>query len=247
MPKRTLKRRGQCAVCSHPQVHEINAKLLAEEHMRDVAAEYAISKSTVHRHKSGCFAKAVESYRANVQENQGINVEREFKENLEFAKRLRTAAEEYLEHPTDPLKLAIIPRADEIDVVYFDYADIGKHGPKKKTAKLSVLLATLSDETDFKPDRVTIKHVDMRKFALDAIETTDICIDKFAKLAGAYRDKQPNPFSIENALKTYQIWLDKNPLATSAEKLAAIDDVANFTRVDRAVLAVKIQQIDSIQ
>jgi hypothetical protein len=46
------------------------------------------------------------------------------------------------------------------------------------------------------PNYAVIKTADIRKLALDAINTTDTCIDKFAKLGGDYVKDKTNPKDI---------------------------------------------------
>ena len=229
----------KCSVCLHPEMKAINSAIWNREQCRAIAAQFGVDKSTVSTHARKCLGKAINQIHEERQRKGAIDVETEFKENLAFAKRLRTAAEEYLSHPDDPLKLAILPRADEIDVVYFDYNDFGKRGPKKKTAKLSMLLATIRDETPFKPDKVTIKHVDIRKFALDAIETADTCIDKFARLGGLYRDNRPNEETLEKALRAFSLWQSKNPHASPEDAADAIKQFAKGYGVPEQMLTEK--------
>lgn len=130
-----------------------------------------------------------------------VDVRQEFHEQLAFAKSLRTAARDYLANTEGQLELS--PRADEVSVVYYDPSDTDDRGkPKKKTDTLNVLLEKISGVFD--ADKVTIKHMDMRKFALDAINTADTCIDKFAKLYGEYTKEKENPADISTLLRAYE-------------------------------------------
>lgn len=196
----------KCKACQHPDVKTINSQIRSSVSLRDIARQFNLSKDGVHRHIEACLELTIGALIKEKKVKQAINVYEEFLEQLEFAKELRIAAREYLSNPNDPLKLIIIPRADEIDVVYFDYAERDERGnPKKKTANLHALLQRIEcDEgTAFEPDKVQIKHVDLRKFALDAINTADTCIDKFAKLGGAYQQDQKNKTDLERAKDHY--------------------------------------------
>ncbi len=193
-----------------------------------------------------------------------VDVREEFEEQLRYAKKLRTMSEEYLSDPDDPLRLNIMPRADEIEVIYYDHCDLiagDDRRPKKKKADLQQLLAMLAGPSDIEDawakdqarekvidiadpaelfeatwkaakdyfvrerqsidrsaEKVTIKHVDMRKFALDVINTTDTCIDKFAKLGGDYaRDKQAPGDPLAMARKVIE-----DAVARGMEKAEAI-------------------------
>ena len=155
----------------------------------EVGKEFGVSKQAV----GVQIQKAIEERSEAFQQEIAVNVRKEFGEQLRFAKKLRRAAEEYLSSETDPMRLILLPRADEIEVVYYDFEDKTTKGePKKKTATLHALLAKV-EASNIEADKVNIKHVDMRKFALDAISVTDTCIDKFAKLGGEYMKEKPNP------------------------------------------------------
>jgi hypothetical protein len=161
--------------------------------------------TSLHRHTENCLKVAIAAVIAKKKEKQGIDVHREFEENLVFARRLRLAAYTYLSDPIDPLKILIIPFAHEIEVSYFDNTDlIGPEDdpkPKKKSAKLSMLLAQIEQLRNFEVDKVNIKHIDLRSFALDCIRTVDVCVDKFARLAGSYKKDGPNANDTESMAK----------------------------------------------
>ncbi len=154
----------KCSVCSHKQVKRFNTELLNGKALRDIALRGGMSHQSVYRHLENCLKVEVQ---AVIQENKvarAIDVHEEFREQLDFAKKLRQAAEFYLRDTSDPLKLSIIPRADEIDITYLDHTDMtgGEYPqPKQKTAKLSVLLATIEEVRNIEADKINIKHVDL--------------------------------------------------------------------------------------
>ncbi len=141
-------------------------------------------------------------------EKELIDVYAEFTDQLAFAKQLKQAARDFLSDTDDPLKLLIVPQAHEIEVVYYDHNDLETIGfgenavtrPKKKKAQLSVILQSLADE-GMEPDKFTIKTVDIRKFALDAIATADMCIDKFARMGGAYQKDKSNEHDVADLIE----------------------------------------------
>jgi hypothetical protein len=171
------------------QTKALELWLVKKKSYREIAKVLGISTGQVGNDVNAAIAKAAESLKMDL----AVNVRREFGEQLKFAKKLRQAAEDYLSSDTDPMKLVLIPRADEIDIAYYDFADTTSKGePKKKTATLHALLAKV-EGLNIEADKITIRHVDMRKFALDAINTTDTCIDKFSKLGGDYANPRNNP------------------------------------------------------
>lgn len=193
----------KCSICTCVNLTQINRMILKGVSFRNISLRVWNTDShfvSVHRHTINCLKFDIAAVAAANKKEQAIAIHEEFREQLDFAKQLRSAAEEYLADPNDPLKLAILPRSDEIDVVYFDNTDLTAGDapmPKKKTAKLAALLQNVEELRNIDVDKITIKHVDLRSFALDAIKTTDLCLDRFAKLSGAYQDNRANESDAE--------------------------------------------------
>lgn len=200
----------RCTTCQHPKAAEINTLLANGQSLRYIEKRYGIKHGAAQRHRAKCigrvFAEASEVKDRLVNQivekspyKEAIVVYDEFHEQLEFAKELRTAARKYLSDVHDPLRMDITPRANEIEVTYLDHNDMEKitfgskviEKPKKKKALLSLILESLKD-TGLEPEKFVIKTIDMRKFALDAINTADLCIDKFARMGGAYQQDRKN-------------------------------------------------------
>jgi DNA-binding CsgD family transcriptional regulator len=191
---------------------------IAEKTYREIAKHFGVSVGTAHSD----VQTYLEKRQAELGEEFAVDVRREFGQQLRFAKKLRQAAEEVLSDPNDPLKLTIIPRADEIEVVYYDHNDLFMGQPKRKKAMLSALMEALVEQAGFEADKFTVKHVDIRKFALDAISVTDTCIDKFAKLQGDYVDAKKNPSdNLSIAKRVVEELLAKGEDRTEAVKFAA--------------------------
>ena len=190
----------RCSVCSDKRAKKINESICNNLSYRSIALQFGMSHTAVIRHVETCLGLELAVIQKKHVERQAIDVYEEFKEQLAFAKDLRLAAREYLSDVNDPLKLSITPKAHEIEVTYFDHNDMEMIGevmrPKKKTAQLSVILESMFSEGNLEPDKYKITTVDIRKFALDAINTTDTCIDKFAKLSGEYTADKSNPADI---------------------------------------------------
>lgn len=157
---------------------------------------------------------------------RSVDVAVEFFEQLEMAKQVRDAARAYLGDPSDPLKLIMVPQAHEIEIVYYDHNDTQTLGevsfPKKKKALLSVIMQSLAAE-GMEPDKFTIKTVDIRKFALDAIASADLCIDKFARMTGAYKSTpdEKDPALLAAQMIEFLIakgWEREKAIATAKKK-----------------------------
>ncbi len=148
-----------------------------------------MSHQSVYRHLENCLKVEVQ---AVIQENKvarAIDVHEEFREQLEFAREIRTAARKWLV-VADEINLD--PRSTEVQVVYYDLLNCDDKGnPSRERAPLNELLDRVTTAA-VQPVHSIIKTVDLRKFALDAINTADTCIDKFAKIAGSYTQDKKN-------------------------------------------------------
>ncbi len=189
----------KCTICVHKQVAAINKAICNSDSYRNIGKQFNVGHVSVLRHVTVCLNF---KYQTLVEENrvaQAVNVYEEFQEQLAYAKSLRETSKMYLSDPDDPFGLFIGPQAHEIDITYFDFNDLEEVGvgenmtlkPKKKKAKLNTILAELAGR-GIESSRVDIKTLDIRKYALDAINTADVCIDKFARMGGAYQKDRRN-------------------------------------------------------
>ena len=185
----------RCTICTHKKVNEINSKVVEGGSFRGIARHFDTDDASLMRHVSKCLTIEIAALLREKKIAQAVNVYEEFTEQLAFAKSLRDTAQTYLSDPDDPFQLFIGPQAHEIDVLYYDFNDMEQVGeterPKKKKAKLNDLLAELAGR-GIEGYRVEMKTIDIRKYALDAISTADVCIDKFARMGGAYQKDKNN-------------------------------------------------------
>lgn len=201
----------KCKSCQHPDVKTINSQIRSSVSLRNIALQFGMSHTAVNRHAETCLGLTIGALIEQGKIERAIDVHEEFREQLTFAKQLRLAAQEYLGNPNDPLRLLITPKAHEIEVTYFDHNDLVPVGigetvvmkPKKKVAQLSVILEAVYADGNLEPDKYKVTTIDIRKFALDTINTTDTCIDKFAKLGGAYTQDKPNTAVIQEFMHKF--------------------------------------------
>jgi hypothetical protein len=228
-----------CSICKLKNVGEINSQIAQGVPFRNIAQQIKPTHYSVYRHAINCLTMDVQQFMREGRLPSVINVREEFAEQLAFAKKLRVAAQDYLSDPADPLKVILLPRADEIEVVYYDNNDVteGENPkPKKKRTDLQTLLYMLQGPDDLaddwakeaaaekildegdpdkvfrktweaakkyflrerqsidrEADKVTIKHVDLRSFAIKSLEAADMALNRFAMMEGAYTDNRPNP------------------------------------------------------
>lgn len=203
-----------CAICTHQKNTEIDTLIkqrLVAGHVidyRNISETYGMAISAVSRHVSDHLKLKLREAIEDHQLKRVVDVYDEFLEQLDFAKHLRQSAQEYLSDVNDPLKLSITPKAHEIEVTYFDHNDMeivpmGNkviERPKKKAAQLSVILESFVDR-NLHPEKFKVTTIDIRKFALEALDRADMSIDKFAKLGGNYTNPKTNSEDISAIAK----------------------------------------------
>ncbi len=229
----------KCTICHHEQVGQINTAIHKGVAFRVISRQIKnndTARDAIRRHTENCLKIEVAALIQQKKTEQAVDVIAEFKEQLVFTKKLRSAAEMYLSDPLDPLKIAINPFSHEISVSYFDYTELLPSGaPTKKTAPLSNLLnavqeigkmimasdANVDGDMVFgkilQIDKISVRHVDLRSFALDAIKTTDMCLDKFAKISGIYQQDRENEQKVQRMVTAIEQYLENHPDADRPE------------------------------
>lgn len=201
-----------CTICKHPNVSQIDSSIAKHVAFRTIAKQTDTHYSAVQRHARRCLNFDLGTAMAEERLGRSVDVAVEFLEQLQMAKDLREAARQYLADPSDPLRLMLIPQAHEIEIVYYDHNDMEPVGevmmPKRKKAMLSAIMQSLAQE-GFEPDKYTIKTVDIRKYALEAIAATDVCIDKFARMNGSYKSTPDDKDPMQLAMQMLQFLVDK--------------------------------------
>jgi hypothetical protein len=188
---------------------------------------------SVSRHAENCLKLDLQALIREKKLEKAIDVHEEFREQLVFVKKARDAAQKWLNDPTDPDVFTVDPRADEIDVVYFDSGATDAQGmPTKCKAPLQELL----DRIDGDRYRVTnhfIKTVDLREYALKTIDKCDLTIDRFAKISGAYTKEKDNPATVSEIAQEVvnrlidRGWTEAEARAFAAEKYPEVSNAIN--------------------
>lgn len=178
------------------------------------------------RHTDNCLNAEIAAVIQQRKIDNAVDAFSELCEQLDFAKAIRTAAREYLNDEKGNISLA--PRADEIDVLYWDLESV-PGVPTKAKAPLDELLERAQSDT-VRPVRPYIKGIDMREFALKAINTTDSIVDKFIKIEGLYTKERDNPDELRNTIEAIKFFLDKHPEADREEVIEAYAIPKGFSK-----------------
>ena len=236
----------RCTICLRSDVKAINKAICNSQSYRKIAIELNLSESALNRHIDTCLNTDVNEIKNNHRVSQIIDVHAEFAEQLAFAKDLREAAKKWLVVADE---IDLDPRSTEVQVVYLDLLDKDdKDKPKQKKESLSALLDHV-DGDKVRPTYSIIKTVDLRKFALDAINTADLCIDKFAKLFGLYQKDAFNERDIDTAIEAFCRLSASHP---GFDREGALDMLAGVPGMDvkrlRAGIAAReVQELEAVQ
>ena len=161
-------------------------KQYAPPSCREIGEALGVDRTTVLHD----IEKAIQELSAEVKAEIEVDVKKEFARQLEFAKELREAAREYL--TVDGYINLTAAREDEAMVAIRVEMD----GRTKLTERPVAEVLEKIRMADLNARSIRIEPMD-RKFALEyalkAISSADVCIDKHAKLLGAYTKEKENP------------------------------------------------------
>lgn len=231
----------KCSICTNPKVKAINSAIHAGGSLRNVAQQFGVHYNSVGRHVENCLKCTLGAILTKHRTKQAVDIYKEFEENLAFATELRKAAQEWL---TVDGKIDLDPRANEVMVVYLDHTLTAGNGkPTQSKMKLDELLEMAQTEAR-EPTFAIVKTLDLRKFALDAIDKVDTCIDKFAKIGGAYKTGDQDESAIQRVVRAYHMVTQLLNL-TNEEREQWLKTFATEAGVDYTALSkhVEIQEI----
>jgi len=198
----------RCYICNSPHLKEIN-DLIPTTSQMEIARRFpeegvvlTTMTQRISRHTKNCLntgvSQLIQTGRAKQAEGYLVNVAKEHHDNLEFVKQLRDAARAWLEDPDHADQLTLDPRAEEVRVVYYTrnpdpcIAEIQRH-----SASLQELLDRLTENGDktnvHRINTVKFKRIDMRLYALRAVDACNPILAEYAKILGLYKQDAPNP------------------------------------------------------
>lgn len=183
-----------------------------------------------------------------------VDVYEELRALLTFAQKMKAAAELWLLDPNDETgqTFTMAPRAEEIDIVYWDLTEEKPVQKRDRLDKLLGMLAgerpgVLADPTPF------IKTVDLRELSLKIIDRCDNVLDKFSRITGLYQRERANDEQIAGMVRAYavlrkQFIQDNGSEPTAQQEETLITNVLEYNgrRVDEKEFrkALAVQAID---
>ena len=165
----------------------------------------------------------------------------EIRDQLNFAKEIQAATREWLTDP-ETGRITLIPRADEIEITYLDWAEVNQRGePKKCEALLSDLILNIQQiRSSFDYRSATIKSIDIREYALKTIDVMDKILDKFAKIDGHYQKERENDEKLSRVSKAFLHFVEDQKLTTNSENVLWLQRFAQQSGVDLKRLAERV-------
>lgn len=235
-PKKSTGRK--CSICTNAEVKKINSLINERKSFRDISRQISGDekmKDALWRHTENCLKLEISALIKEKKIENAIDHYAEIGEQLKFAKKLRLAAEEYLSDPENPDKLILLPRADEIEIVYFDHNDKVMGESKRKRAKLDAILEEIFIKGAKQADKWSIKHVDLRSFALDSVKTTGSVLDMIFKLEGLYQKDRENSDELSQLKKQIEKRAEQKGVSYDEE-------VKNYLKLFGAEIKPEIKQ-----
>lgn len=190
MPRRSV-------VETHPEYEKIRQDIVqGVMTYTKIAKKYGISYDAVRRFVDKQLVHlAAESQK--VREWDADRIVEELEEIMSYAQKLLDACDEWLRDPESPDRYTLMPRSDEVDVVYMETSG-DRTVPKK--AKLQDLLDGLKED-GYAIRSATWKVSDPRKLMLDAVSRLGSQMEIIAKTRGEIKDVT---YSIANS----EVWIN---------------------------------------
>lgn len=189
----------------HPEREQIENDIIHGVSYRKIAEKYGMSNTTVFNYAHSRLKDLLIDSKKMRQWN-GDRLVGEIEKILSRAQKLFDALDDYLQDPRDPDKYTVSPRADDIDVVYYDGEVDGKAA--KRVAKLQDLIDELRGNEKIVLDH-RLRGNDPRKLFLETIDRLGAQLEKIGKIRGEIKDATITIQSSEVWVNFQQIILEE--------------------------------------
>lgn len=176
----------QSVIATHPKYEEIRKDIVSGTMPYvNIAKKYGVSYAAVRRF----IASQLPSLAAESQKMREWDADRivqELEQTIEYAQKLLDACDEWLTDPDSPDRYTLVPRAHEVEIVYYEQSGEDDR-PVKKKASLQELLDELK-EGGVSAFDARWKVADPRRLLLDAVGRLGAQIEVIAKTRGEIKD-----------------------------------------------------------
>jgi hypothetical protein len=174
------------SVETHPKSEQIIKALISgTRSQRSIAKQFGISHASVRRYLVQKLTYQAAKIAAEKEQYQGQELLKEVEHVMHRMRLLYDACHEYLEDPKKPDTYYLGPRAQEMDVVY--YEKVGKKMVKRRM-NLQTLISRLRKEHKKTIVEVKYKHADPRKLIIDTASTLTRQLELIGKIQGHIKD-----------------------------------------------------------
>jgi hypothetical protein len=152
-----------CTVCSSPERVAIDKALVDGEPRRRIAARFGVPETSLRRHAVEHLPEVLaagqhmahapdlarqQAAQEIAAQNHVLDVQATLRLCQSLTVKLATACDEWLTDPDDPARYTLVPRSDDVWVIYDDDGELTPQGhPTRKKARLSRLLALVQSQS----------------------------------------------------------------------------------------------------
>ncbi len=232
----------KCSICNNGKVAEINRLIAKGISFRAISRQIFGSddgRCSIGRHSENCLHLDSAVLQEQIKKGEAIDHHKELNAMFEDIRKHRNAANLWLTDPDNTDEFNLCPRGNEIDIIYLHPSKTDKNGqPTRLKDNLDNILADLDGRTRG-VEKVFIKSVDLREFALKIIDKADMLLDKFAKVSGLYTQDRTNPDTLQRAANAINDVFKMRPDADRDYVISRICATANV-RVDDVIKFLKL-------
>ena len=134
----------KCSICEHKDRQKIDLLLVNSEALRKISKRFFVSITALSRHKDKHLPEALSKSKEAKDIEQADQIMIELERCLKRVNKLFDACHEWLTDPVNPEKYTLVPRSDDVDIIYLEYDTDGK--PIRRKAKMSNLLALINEK-----------------------------------------------------------------------------------------------------
>jgi predicted transcriptional regulator len=179
-------------VDTHPEREKIIAAMIkGEQSLRSIAEQFGISSACITRYMQGKLASQAGAVLAEESDRNGSALLKRVETVMKRMQKLYDACDEYLQHPDDPNRYELGPKAWEIDVAY-RLPD--PKNPKRTVSghdTLNNLLAKCESKKNW-PTSIRMMHSDPRKLIIDTASVLSKQLELIAKIQGKIQGPDGN-------------------------------------------------------
>ncbi len=214
----------------HPKKKKIIGALIKRVSYRDIAGQYSVTVSSLHRYVRDKLRPQVAKAQAAEQVRDGETAVNQINKVMARVNKMYDACDEYLQDPEDPDKYFLGPRGDEIDISILEYDEDDK--PIRKKRSLQTLIDEINDSNGKTVTEWHYKHADPRRLLLETAKVLNTQLELLARISGELKNITVSIIGTPVWIQIQQIILDATKEHPEIRRKLA----GHFSSVSRSVL-----------